>query len=104
MDVGQVGFHDEKLRRFTKVARKNNDIMNRLEKTKLERQPDLKAEKEVSSLSGFYPKKSKGLSMFLSCFASSAIVVCVTFFCRHESTTCFVLGSRRSTADTILPG
>eukprot|EP00878_Enallax_costatus_P022285 GHUV01023630.1.p1 GENE.GHUV01023630.1~~GHUV01023630.1.p1 ORF type:complete len:201 (+),score=28.94 GHUV01023630.1:190-792(+) len=47
MDVGQVGFHDEKLRRYTKVARKNNDILNRLEKTKRERQPDLKAEKET---------------------------------------------------------
>ncbi len=43
----QVGFYDEKLRRYVKVARKSNDILNRLEKTKRERQPDLKAEKEV---------------------------------------------------------
>eukprot|EP00882_Tetradesmus_deserticola_P026559 GHRQ01029310.1.p2 GENE.GHRQ01029310.1~~GHRQ01029310.1.p2 ORF type:complete len:120 (+),score=33.48 GHRQ01029310.1:1033-1392(+) len=47
MEVGQVGFHDEKLRRYTKVARKSNDILNRLEKTRRELQPDFKTEKEV---------------------------------------------------------
>jgi hypothetical protein len=44
----QVGFFDEKLRRYTKVARKSNDILNRLEKTRRELQPDFKTEKEVS--------------------------------------------------------
>jgi hypothetical protein len=43
----QVGFFDEKLRRYTKVARKSNDILNRLEKTRRELQPDFKTEKEV---------------------------------------------------------
>ncbi|KAF6262738.1 DUF814-domain-containing protein [Scenedesmus sp. NREL 46B-D3] len=47
MDVGQVGFHDEKVRRYTKVARKSNDILNRLEKTRRELQPDFKTEKET---------------------------------------------------------
>lgn len=46
----QVSFHDEKLRRYVKVARKSNDILNRLEKTRREMQKDLKAEKEVRKL------------------------------------------------------
>jgi hypothetical protein len=46
----QVGFHDERCRRYTKVARKANDILNRLEKTRRELQPDFKTEKEVSHM------------------------------------------------------
>ncbi|WIA37859.1 hypothetical protein OEZ86_014708 [Tetradesmus obliquus] len=47
MDVGQVGFYDEKVRRYTKVPRKSNDILNRLEKTRRELTPDFKTEKET---------------------------------------------------------
>ncbi|GBG00416.1 hypothetical protein Rsub_13178 [Raphidocelis subcapitata] len=47
MDVGQVGYHDPRRVRKTKVERKVNDIINRLEKTREERSPDLKAEKEA---------------------------------------------------------
>jgi len=47
MDVAQVGFHDQKKVAFYKVDRKSNDIINRLEKTKEEKQPDFKAEKEA---------------------------------------------------------
>ena len=43
----QVGFHDARKVRKSKVERKSNDIVNRLEKTREERSPDLKAEKEV---------------------------------------------------------
>ncbi|KAG2445261.1 hypothetical protein HYH02_008729 [Chlamydomonas schloesseri] len=47
MEVGQVGFHDPSLVLKVKVERKNNEIINRLEKTRQERYPDLAAEKEV---------------------------------------------------------
>ena len=45
-----MGFHDQKKVAFYKVDRKSNDIINRLEKTKEEKQPDFKAEKEVRAL------------------------------------------------------
>lgn len=35
MDIGQVGFHNDKLRRFRKIT-KNNAIVNRIEKVKKE--------------------------------------------------------------------
>ncbi|ORC90871.1 uncharacterized protein TM35_000072950 [Trypanosoma theileri] len=35
MDVGQVGFHKESLRRYYTVEKKNNAILNKLEKTKV---------------------------------------------------------------------
>lgn len=47
MDVGQVGFHDPKLVRYVTVPKRLNDIINRLNKTKVERYPDLKAEREA---------------------------------------------------------
>jgi hypothetical protein len=37
MEVGQVGFHDEKLRRYHTVEKKNNATINRLEKTRVEK-------------------------------------------------------------------
>uniref|UniRef100_A0A6N2L3V4 NFACT RNA-binding domain-containing protein n=1 Tax=Salix viminalis TaxID=40686 RepID=A0A6N2L3V4_SALVM len=42
MDVGQVGFHNSKM-----WKRRINEIVNRLNKTKVERKPDLKAEREA---------------------------------------------------------
>ncbi|KAG2501959.1 hypothetical protein HYH03_000457 [Edaphochlamys debaryana] len=47
MDVGQVGFHDQSQVYKVKVEKKNNDIINRLEKTRQEKHPDLAAEKEA---------------------------------------------------------
>ncbi|KAL2642548.1 hypothetical protein R1flu_010135 [Riccia fluitans] len=47
MDVGQVGFHNPKLVRTVRVEKRINEIVNRLNKTKVERTPDLKAEREV---------------------------------------------------------
>uniref|UniRef100_A0A8C7V0P6 Coiled-coil domain-containing protein 25 n=1 Tax=Oncorhynchus mykiss TaxID=8022 RepID=A0A8C7V0P6_ONCMY len=46
MDVGQIGFHRHKEIKIVAVERKINEIVNRLEKTKDERYPDLAAEKE----------------------------------------------------------
>ncbi|KAF8388977.1 hypothetical protein HHK36_025661 [Tetracentron sinense] len=46
MDVGQVGFHNPKMVRTVRVEKRINDIVNRLNKTKVERKPDLKAERE----------------------------------------------------------
>lgn len=46
MDVGQIGFHRQKDVKIVTVEKKVNEILNRLEKTKLEKFPDLAAEKE----------------------------------------------------------
>uniref|UniRef100_A0AAZ3P010 Coiled-coil domain-containing protein 25 n=1 Tax=Oncorhynchus tshawytscha TaxID=74940 RepID=A0AAZ3P010_ONCTS len=46
MDVGQIGFHRHKEIKIVAVERKMNEIVNRLEKTKDKRYPDLAAEKE----------------------------------------------------------
>lgn len=43
MDVGQVGFHKDKDVRMIKVEKRINEIVNRLNKTEIERKkPDLK--------------------------------------------------------------
>lgn len=47
MEVGQVGFHNSKMVRTVRVEKRINEIVNRLNKTKVERTPDLKAEKEA---------------------------------------------------------
>ncbi|CAL1585192.1 unnamed protein product [Knipowitschia caucasica] len=46
MDVGQIGFHKHKEVKLVTVEKKVNEIVNRLEKTKVENFPDLAAEKE----------------------------------------------------------
>ncbi|KAF5273584.1 hypothetical protein FQR65_LT04582 [Abscondita terminalis] len=46
MEVGQIGFHKEKEVRKIKVAKRINDIVNRLNKTKVEEFPDFRAERE----------------------------------------------------------
>ncbi|KAL8137088.1 hypothetical protein V2J09_003089, partial [Rumex salicifolius] len=47
MDVGQVGFHNSKMVRTVRVEKRINEIVNRLNRTKVERNPDLKAEREA---------------------------------------------------------
>ncbi|CAN1837942.1 Coiled-coil domain-containing protein 25 [Linum perenne] len=47
MDVGQVGFHNSKMVRTVRVEKRINEIVNRLNKTKVERTPDLRAEREA---------------------------------------------------------
>ncbi|KAI4465439.1 hypothetical protein MML48_3g00019073 [Holotrichia oblita] len=46
MEVGQVGFHKDKEVRKIKVAKRINEIVNRLNKTKKEEHPDFRAERE----------------------------------------------------------
>lgn len=46
MDVGQVGFHRQKDVRLIKVEKRINEVVNRLNRTKEEKFPDLKEEKE----------------------------------------------------------
>ncbi|CAN6992377.1 unnamed protein product [Brassica oleracea var. botrytis] len=47
MDAGQVGFHNSKMVRTIRVEKRVNEIVNRLNKTKVERTPDLRAEREA---------------------------------------------------------
>lgn len=47
MDVGQVSFHNPKMVRTIRVEKRINEIVNRLNRTKVERKPDLKAEREA---------------------------------------------------------
>ncbi|XP_047964441.1 coiled-coil domain-containing protein 25-like isoform X3 [Salvia hispanica] len=47
MDVGQVGFYNSKMVRTVRVEKRINEIVNRLNRTKVERTPDLKAEREA---------------------------------------------------------
>ncbi|GAA0144170.1 hypothetical protein LIER_04685 [Lithospermum erythrorhizon] len=47
MDVGQVGFHNQKSVRTVRVEKRINEIINRLNRTKVERTPDFKAEREA---------------------------------------------------------
>lgn len=46
MEVGQVGFHKEKEVRKIKVNKRINDILNRLNKTKREENPNFREERE----------------------------------------------------------
>lgn len=46
MEVGQVGFHDQKLVRKCKVEKRKNEVVNRLNKTKTESYPDLAMERD----------------------------------------------------------
>lgn len=47
MEVGQVGFYDAKLVLRVPVAKRLNDVVNRLNKTKVDSQPDLAKEREA---------------------------------------------------------
>ncbi|CAH0603254.1 unnamed protein product [Chrysodeixis includens] len=47
MEAGQVGFHKDKDVRKVRVAKRCNDIVNRLNKTKKEAFPDLRLERET---------------------------------------------------------
>ena len=47
MATGQVSFHDHKMVKKVHVAVRQNPIVNRLNKTKVEKSPDLRAEREA---------------------------------------------------------
>ncbi|GMH11862.1 hypothetical protein Nepgr_013703 [Nepenthes gracilis] len=59
MDVGQVGFHNSKTVRTVKVEKRLNEVVNRLNRTKVERKPDLKAEHEAYNLSEKAERKAQ---------------------------------------------
>lgn len=46
MEVGQVGFKDPRKVKRILVPQRENPIVNRLNKTKMEKKPDFKQEKE----------------------------------------------------------
>nr|CAG4641285.1 EOG090X0G3O [Eulimnadia texana] len=46
MEVGQVGFHRDKEVRKIRVEKRLNEVINRLNKTKVERKVDLRSERE----------------------------------------------------------
>ncbi|XP_050717022.1 coiled-coil domain-containing protein 25-like [Eriocheir sinensis] len=46
MDVGQVGFHSEKEVRKIRLEKRSNEVVNRLNKTKVEGHPNLRQERE----------------------------------------------------------
>lgn len=47
MEVGQVGFHNPKFVRKVRIEKRINEIVNRLNKTKIEAHPDFQAEREA---------------------------------------------------------
>lgn len=47
MEVGQVGFYNTKMVRTARVEKRINETVNRLNRTKVEGTPDLKAEREA---------------------------------------------------------
>ncbi|XP_049377897.1 uncharacterized protein LOC125842621 [Solanum stenotomum] len=47
MDVGQVSFHNPKMVRTVRVEKRINEIVNRLNRTKVERKPDLKGKLHI---------------------------------------------------------
>lgn len=47
MEVGQVGFKKQKDVRKIRVSRRENVIVNRLNKTKVEKQPDFQEERNI---------------------------------------------------------
>jgi hypothetical protein len=48
MDVGQVGFHNQKLVKKYKIEKKNNEIVKRLNKTEVESYPNLAGDSIIS--------------------------------------------------------
>lgn len=46
MEVGQVGFHKQKLVKSIHIEKRLNEIVNRLNKTKVEKHPDFREERE----------------------------------------------------------
>ncbi|KAL6216457.1 hypothetical protein ACLB2K_009680 [Fragaria x ananassa] len=57
MDVGQVGFYSSKMVRTVRVEKRINEIVNRLNRTKVERKPDLKVTTTMASLNEETAKK-----------------------------------------------
>eukprot|EP01102_Stenamoeba_stenopodia_P007140 TRINITY_DN1991_c0_g1_i1.p1 TRINITY_DN1991_c0_g1~~TRINITY_DN1991_c0_g1_i1.p1 ORF type:complete len:207 (+),score=56.90 TRINITY_DN1991_c0_g1_i1:69-689(+) len=61
MDVGQVGFHSQKEVKMVRNIKRNKDILSRLEKTKVERYPDLEEERAVRDAAERSDKKNAAI-------------------------------------------
>lgn len=59
MDVGQVGFHNSKMVRTIRVEKRINEVVNRLNRTKVEKTPDLKAEREAYNMAEKAERKAQ---------------------------------------------
>jgi hypothetical protein len=57
MEVGQVSFHNPKQVRKMRVEKRINEVVNRLNKTKIETHPDFRAEREARDASERQDKK-----------------------------------------------
>lgn len=57
MEVGQVSFHNPKQVRKMRIDRRINEIVNRLNKTKIETHPDFRGEREARDASERQDKK-----------------------------------------------
>lgn len=57
MEVGQVSFHNPKQVRKMRVDKRINEIVNRLNKTKIETHPDFRAEREARDAAERQDKK-----------------------------------------------
>lgn len=57
MDVGQVSFHNPKQVRKMRVEKRINEVVNRLNKTKIETHPDFRGEREARDASERQDKK-----------------------------------------------
>lgn len=57
MEVGQVSFHHPKQVRKMRVEKRINEVVNRLNKTKIETHPDFRAEREARDVAERQDKK-----------------------------------------------
>lgn len=57
MEIGQVSFHDHKKVRKMRVEKRINEVVNRLNKTKIESHPDFQAEREARDAAERQDKK-----------------------------------------------
>lgn len=57
MEVGQVSFHEPKKVRKMRVEKRINEVVNRLNKTKIESHPDFQAEREARDAAERQDKK-----------------------------------------------
>lgn len=88
MATGQVGFKDNKLVKRVYVEKRENVIVNRLNKTKVEKYPDLRAEKEDRDREERKKERIKGqekvgLACDLGLFGVYRIL---TLICRRKKT------------------
>lgn len=59
MEPGQVAYHNEKAVKMVRVERRKNEIVNRLNRTKTEENPDFRAEREKRDAKDREEQKAK---------------------------------------------